>query len=51
ARDADDACGVIFKIREGKLLGREAHFVGNVQGEDDEAVLSAFIVRYYLPQQ
>jgi excinuclease ABC subunit C len=50
-RDADDACGVIFKIREGKLLGREAHFMGNVQGEIEDAVLSAFVARFYLPQQ
>jgi excinuclease ABC subunit C len=51
AVDADDACGVILKIREGKLLGREAHFLGNVQGEDEAVILSAFIARYYLPQQ
>lgn len=50
-RDADDACGVIFKIREGKLLGREAHFMGNVLGETEETVLSAFVARFYLPQQ
>jgi len=51
ARDGDTACGVIFKIREGKLLGREAHFLGNVAREPNEAVLSAFIARYYLLQQ
>jgi excinuclease ABC subunit C len=51
ARDGDTACGVILKIREGKLLGREAHFMGNVEGEGEEAVLSAFIARYYLSQQ
>jgi excinuclease ABC subunit C len=51
ARDGDTACGVILKIREGKLLGREAHFLGNVEGEGEEAVLSAFIARYYLSQQ
>lgn len=51
ARDGDEACGVIFKIREGKLLGREAHFVGNVRGEPQEEVLSAFVARYYLRQQ
>ncbi|MGD2218466.1 MAG: excinuclease ABC subunit UvrC, partial [Gemmatimonadales bacterium] len=50
-RDADEACGVIFKIREGKLLGREAHFIGNVQGESEDVVLSAFLARFYLPQQ
>jgi excinuclease ABC subunit C len=51
ARDGDVACGVIFKVREGKLLGREAHFLSNVEGEDEETVLSAFIARYYLSQQ
>jgi excinuclease ABC subunit C len=51
ARDGDTACGVIFKIREGKLLGREAHFLGNVEGEEEGAVLSAFIARYYLAQE
>lgn len=50
-RDADDGCGVIFKIREGKLLGREAHFMSNVKGETEETVLSAFVARFYLPQQ
>ena len=51
AQDGDEACGVILKVREGKLLGREAHFLGNVQGEDGGAILSAFVARYYLPQQ
>ncbi len=50
-RDGDVACGVIFKIREGKLLGHEAHFMQNVTGEPDELVLSAFVARYYLPQE
>ena len=50
-RDGDVACGVILKIREGKLLGREAHFLGNVEGETEDSVLSAFVARYYLPQQ
>jgi excinuclease ABC subunit C len=51
ARDADDACGVILKIREGKLLGRQAHFLSNVSGAEPELVLSAFIARHYLPQE
>jgi excinuclease ABC subunit C len=51
AQDGDDACGVILKVREGKLLGREAHFLGNVGGEDGDAILSAFVARYYLAQQ
>ncbi|NIR43012.1 MAG: excinuclease ABC subunit UvrC [Gemmatimonadetes bacterium] len=50
-RDGDSACGVIFKIREGKLLGREAHFLGNVENEAEESILSVFLARYYLLQQ
>ena len=50
-RDGDDACGVILKVREGKLLGRESHFLGNVKGEPEEALLSAFLARYYLLQE
>jgi excinuclease ABC subunit C len=50
-RDADDACGVILKIREGKLLGRQAHFLSNVSGAEPDEVLSAFIARHYLPQE
>ena len=51
ARDKDLACGVILKIREGKLLGREVRFLGNVLGEPEEVVLSAFIAHYYLLQE
>jgi excinuclease ABC subunit C len=51
AQDGDTACGVLFKVREGKLLGREAHFLGNVEREEAGAVLGAFVARYYLSQQ
>jgi excinuclease ABC subunit C len=51
AQDGDTACGVVLKIREGKLLGHAAHMMGNVQGEEEPAVLAAFIARYYLLQE
>ena len=51
ARDQDVACGVILKVREGKLLGREARFMRNVSGQPEKVVLSAFIARYYLSQE
>lgn len=47
ARDGDEACGVILRIREGKLLARETVFLGNLEGEPDEAVVSAFATRFY----
>lgn len=50
AKDGDDACGVILKIREGKLLGRETHLMSNVRGASDAEILSAFVARTYLRQ-
>ncbi|HET7274307.1 MAG TPA: excinuclease ABC subunit UvrC [Longimicrobiaceae bacterium] len=47
ARDGDDACGVVMRIREGKLLGRETIFLANLEGEEDSALLGTFVTRYY----
>jgi excinuclease ABC subunit C len=47
ARDGADACGVVLQVREGKLLGREARFLGNLAGETDAAALAAFATRLY----
>ena len=47
ARDGDEGCGVILRIREGKLLAREALNLENLEGEPDEAVISSFVTRAY----
>ena len=49
ARDGDDACGVILRVREGRVVAREHRFLEHAEGETEAAVLSAFLVRYYLP--
>lgn len=49
ARDGDDACGVVLRVRGGRLIAREQRFLENVEREREAAVLSAFLVRYYLP--
>ena len=49
ARDGDDACGVILRIRDGRVLAREHRFLEHAEQAGDGAVLSAFLVRYYLP--
>jgi excinuclease ABC subunit C len=49
ARDGDDACVTLMRIRAGKLLAREHQFFENIDGEGDPAVLQAFLVRAYLP--
>jgi excinuclease ABC subunit C len=48
ARDGDDACVAILRIRRGKLLARDHRFVENIDGEDDTAVLSAYLARTYV---
>lgn len=49
ARDGDDAVGVLFRVREGRVVHREHRFLENVEEEGDDAILEAFLVRYYVP--
>ncbi len=49
ARDGDDACGVVLRVRDGKLIAREHWFLENAEHETEGAVLAAFLVRCYLP--
>jgi excinuclease ABC subunit C len=35
ATEGDDACGVIFKIREGKLVGSQHFYMNNVEGKGE----------------
>jgi excinuclease ABC subunit C len=49
ARDGDDACGVILRIRDGRLIAREHRFLERASGEAEAAILGAFLVRFYLP--
>ena len=48
ARDGDDACAVLLRIRGGKLLSREHRFLVNVEGEEDAAILSAYLAGSYV---
>jgi excinuclease ABC subunit C len=48
ARDGEDACVTILRIRGGKLLGREHRFLENIESEPDAEVLGAFLVASYL---
>ena len=51
ARDGDDAVGVLIRVRQGRVVGREHRFLENLEGEADPAVLSAFLARYYVPAE
>ncbi len=49
ARDGDDACGVVLRVRDGKLIARDHWFFENAERETERALLAAFLVRCYLP--
>jgi excinuclease ABC subunit C len=51
ARDGDDAVGVLMRVREGRVIGREHRFLEGLEEEEDADVLSAFLVRYYVPTE
>ncbi len=48
ASEGDDACGVIFKVREGKMIGRQHFYMSSIEGVTDAELLEALAKRYYL---
>jgi excinuclease ABC subunit C len=51
ARDGDDAVCVTMRVRDGKVVGSDQRFLRNLAEESDDAILSAFLVRYYAASQ
>ncbi|MFN2565937.1 MAG: excinuclease ABC subunit UvrC [Gemmatimonadaceae bacterium] len=47
ARDGDDACVALLRIRSGRLLARDHHFVENIEGEPDGEVVAAYLAGHY----
>ncbi len=50
ARDGDDACVSILRIRDGKLLARDHRYLANAEGEQDDAILVAYLLQHYQHQ-
>src|SRR5436190_1771731 len=48
ARDGDDACVALMRIRAGRLLAREHQLLTNLSDEGDGAVLEAYLAGSYL---
>lgn len=42
-----EACGVLFKIREGKLIGKFHRFLKNIDGTSREVMMQSFVEDYY----
>ena len=47
ARDGEDACAVVLRIRDGKLLAREHRLLEQAEDVDDPIVLTAFLLQWY----
>lgn len=45
-----EACGVLFKIREGKLIGKFHRFLKNIEGIERGDMLQSFVEDYYTGQ-
>ena len=46
-READAGVGVLFKVREGKIIGREHKIVRGIEGAEDGEILQRIVEGYY----
>jgi excinuclease ABC subunit C len=47
AREDNDGCGMVLKIRDGKVVGKSHFYVNNILEKTDAEVLDNFVVNYY----
>ena len=48
ASGENEGCGVVFKIREGKLLGSQHMYINNTNGETEGELQARVVEKYYL---
>lgn len=48
AREEDNACGVVFKVRDGKFVGRHHIYMSGVEQRNEDEIVEQFVERYYL---
>jgi len=49
-KELGEACGVLFKVREGKLIGKFHRFLKNIDGLTEGVLLQSFVEDYYTGQ-
>ncbi len=47
----DDACGVVFKVRDGKISGRQHVYMSGAAGREEGEVIEQFLQRHYLESE
>ena len=48
ASEDGDSCSVVFKVRDGKIIGRQHFYLNGAEEEKLDSVTSAFVKQYYL---
>lgn len=48
AHDGEDACAVLFKVRDGKLVGSQQFFMTGVEYKEEKEIIEALLTQYYL---
>lgn len=48
AYEDEDACGVLFKVRDGKLIGSQQFFMTGVAYKEEKEILETLLTQYYL---
>ncbi len=51
AAEEDDACAVVFNVRDGKLVGRQHFYLASIEGKEQSEVLGQFMERYYAQRE
>jgi excinuclease ABC subunit C len=46
-REEDVACGVLFKVREGKIVGRQHKYMRRIEGRTDEELMQSLVENHY----
>jgi excinuclease ABC subunit C len=46
-RDEGVGCGVLFQVREGKMIGRRHKYLRRIEGRTDEELMLSFVENYY----
>lgn len=48
ATNGSDACSVIFKVRDGKLIGRQHFYIAGAEGKSDAELVRVTFERFYI---
>src|SRR4030042_1831745 len=44
----DDGCGMVFNVREGKIINRQHFYLTGIQSFQESEVMSSFLKQYYI---